>query len=256
MPKAKSAAQYVADHDTPEAAVDAAIADARSESAAARRFKRAYTPLVETLKLPANVEDSDSAIDAARDSARDALKAAGEGTPDTASANRLKVLTERLGAVFKLDTSTLAALPADATAEQITTAIDALLTPVGERLGRTDTLEREVTVGKAAKFAAVEDADLLEFLGERVPVARKVKVKAEDGTETEEEQYGLGEGDNWKALTEFKPVQALAGTQSKDSGKPPVKNAPTGKIGDKSAPVDPVAALNARMFGSKPAVKE
>lgn len=93
-----------------------------------------------------------------------------------------------------------------------------------------DILLQERVLDNAAKFAGVDRTDLAEFLGDRKPVSRQVK----DG-ENEVEVYGLGEGDAWKPLTEFKAVQALASAPAQPA-QPPAKPLPTGGAGQKAEP--------------------
>lgn len=224
----RSVQQYLDAHEgNAEEALKAAVRDVaqrESQNTAARAFRRAYQPLIEALKLPADV-DTDSEQEAQTLAARtlESLSQSDDSEDDAASI-LLAELVDRL----KLDLAPLEELADNATDAQVSAALDLALKPVTEPLGRVQTLEREQAVNKAAQAAGVPADALAEFLGDRVPVSRKVK--GEDGTETD--VYGLGEGESWKALGEFKTVQALAGTGS----KPEPKAAPTGVVGGKATP--------------------
>lgn len=244
MPKARTPSAYLSDHDTPEAAIEQAIADARSESAAARRFKRAYTPLVETLKLSPTIEDSDDAVSAARDAAKDALSAATTAEPDTDTLDTLRGLLDAYAEHTGIDLVTaLEGLDEKATDEQVDALIAETFKPLTESQARVQTLEREVLAGQLK----VSPDDLNDYLGNRQPVRRKVK--AEDGTESE--VAGIGEGDAWRPLSEVKAIQALAGATTTTAAKPEPKPLPVGGAGSKAAEVNPVAALNQSLFGSR-----
>ncbi len=218
MPKVKAVSAYLADHENPEAAIEAAIADARSESAAARRFKRAYTPLVESLELPASIEDSDTAIDAARDASRAAVAKLSEpkddGTADALTAI-LDELQERLG----FDLSALSELPEDASEAQVSKALDVALKPVSDRFARADEAERltgELTVAKAAKALGIEDAALTEWLGDR----KVTTGKAKDAEGNEVDTYGVAVGDTFKPLDSFQTVRALKPKEAEPAPAP------------------------------------
>lgn len=233
MPKAKSPATYLSDHESPEDAIAAAIADARSESAAARRFKRAYSPLVDSLKLPASIEDSDDAVAAARDAARDAVQALGTGDGD---GEALEALTGLLDAYAEHTGINLMAaletLPDDATDAQV----DAL---IGEQFAPLSTLKADAYTGKLSAAAAAlgVPVETLAEITDGKPVTART-VTAEDGTEQTE--WLMGEGEGAKALHTLRTVQAIRAPADAPAPKPPAPPLPTGGAGGKPAPSNPI----------------
>lgn len=230
MPRLKTPAQYVTDHETPEAAVEAAIADARSEGAAARRFKRAYTPLVEALKLSASVDDSDGAIDAARDAARDAVTAlSASGDEESPAESFLQELVERLG----LDLAPLETLPDGATDAQAAQALDLALKPVTERFTRGD--EAVTALTQREKADAVRTAaEAIGFknnvLGDRLtadgltdPVVRETEqggkklrvayVKDAQGAEHDLSEYARKNWTDYLPALQVQTSTATVGTE-------------------------------------------
>ncbi len=105
-----------------------------------------------------------------------------------------------------------------------------------------DELQREQAITKAALALGKPQDALAEILEGKTLTSRPVK--AEDGKESQE--WGIGEGDKFKPLSEMRSIQLL-GTAEKPAEQP--KAAPTGVVGGKNAPADPVDALNAQLFG-------
>jgi hypothetical protein len=232
----KTPAQYVADHETPEAAVEAALSDARGENSGARRFTRAYTPLVESLKLTTALSDDDADIEAARDLAREAIRTLGSEKPNPAL-DATRALLGQIGERLGMDLTPVLNLKLDGlTAEQITaaqtTALDTVVQPVQARLDRVDELEASTTRTKISAALKVPEDALSEWLGDRKPTLGKVKT--EDGTESE--VYGLGTGESFKPLSGFTTLAALVKA-------------------DGLTPVTPVASAFAGV-GNRPSAKQ
>lgn len=101
--------------------------------------------------------------------------------------------------------------------------------------------ERALTVNRAAASLGIPESDLSDYLGDRVPVARTREVDGQTVTD-----YGLGEGDAFRPLSEVRALQALRG---KDPQPPAPIPAPTQQTTTTSGPVDPVADYSRRLFG-------
>jgi len=170
---AKSVAEYLAAHDgDATAALNAAQRDVvqrEGQNSGARAFQRAYTKLVEALKLPVAPEDADAASDAAQAAYR-TLSEAG-------------VTNEQLTAALKK-----AGLDPSKVAEQV-----AELRTQAAAAAEGAQLKRELAYRDAADALGYDAGRLTKILRDEqgLPVKRSVKVTGEDGQEKEVETWGI-----------------------------------------------------------------
>lgn len=222
---AKNFAQYMAENENDaEAALKAAIADVgrrENQNSAARAFKRAYSSLIESLKLPVDV-DTDSETEAQTLAAR-AVEQISNPAPatdgDAAEAQEtIDILRELLGEYAErtgIDPddilSALEALPENATEQQQQDAIAGAFQPL-------TTLKQDAYEGQLTLMAQAVNKDreaLREVLDGKPVELRKV---TQDGQETE--VWGIAQGDEFKPLTELRSVQLLG------SAEPPAPTRP------------------------------
>lgn len=220
----KSVQQYLDAHEgNPEEALKAAVRDVaqrESQNAAARAFKRAYSPLIESLKLPVDV-DTDSEQEAQALAAR-ALD--GLSTPDADAQATIEALRDVLD-IYADATGidlgeVLGNLPDGASDEEVEARIAEAFKPLDElrhRATRADLQDAAAFAGKPVDALA----DYLEgkTWGKRI-------VKGEDGQERE--VWGIGDGDNFKPLTDVPALRAIAPAQP---DKPAPAPLPTGQRG-------------------------
>lgn len=233
---AKTIKQYLAEHDDdPQAALAAAVADVgkrENQNSSARAFKRTYAPLVEAHKLPVDV-DTDSEQEAGTLAARAIEKLSkpaptpNEGdAPTREELDALQALLEEYAERTGIDLSAVAqSLPDNATDEQLAAAIDAAFQPL--KALQTDAYEGRLTL--MAQATGKDREALREVLDGKTVELRKVK--GEDGTE--QDVWGIPQGDAFKPLTELRSIQLL-GTPTPE--KPTPAPLPTTQRGGTAAP--------------------
>lgn len=171
------------------------VTQREGQNSSARAFQRAYTKLVETLKLPASPEDADAASDAALTAVRSLSEAGATSTQITA-------------ALKKAGLDPL----------KIEEQVKALRTEA-EQGAEGVKLKRELAYRDAADALGYDAAKLTKILRDEqgLPVKRTSKVTAEDGTESETETWGIpsidaaGKETGFTALTahpDVKPFEA------------------------------------------------
>ncbi|EYB69056.1 hypothetical protein DEIPH_ctg011orf0021 [Deinococcus phoenicis] len=228
---ARNYQQYLDTHEgNAEEALKAAVRDVaqrESQNTAARAFKRAYSPLIESLKLPQDV-DTDSEQEAQTLAAR-ALDSLGQPAADEeteAVIDALQAIIETYADATGIDLPALLdGLPESATDDDVTARIDeafAPLTALQDRATRADLQD-------AAAFAGKPVEALADYLEGKTWGRRTVK--AEDGSEREE--WGIGEGEKFKPLTAVPGLQAIASVQP---DKPAPAPLPTGQRGGTPKP--------------------
>lgn len=234
---AKSWNQYLEAHEgDAEAAGKAAVADIakrENQNTAARAFKRAYTPLVESLKLPADV-DTDSEGEAQTLAARalEGVSKPGKDEDAEATIDALTALIETYAEKTGIDLSAvLDGLPDNADDEAVNARIDEAFKPLSS-------LQSDAYNGKLAQAATAlgKPADALAEILEGKTLEKRT-VKAADGTESE--QWGIPTGDTFKPLSDLKSIQLL-GTAQPDRPQP--APLPTGQRGGAHQPVSAVQA--------------
>ena len=208
---AKNFAQYMAENENDaEAALKAAIADVgrrENQNSTARAFKRAYAPLVESLKLPVDV-DTDSETEAQTLAAR-AAEQISNPAPATGGDEAalelietlqdvLSIYEEHTGIVLGDVLDTLPENASDSDVESAVTAAFQPLTALQERAARADLQDAAAALGKPVDALA----DYLE--GKQWGVQA---VKAQDGTEAQ--VWGIGTGEAFKPLADLPGVQAI-----------------------------------------------
>ncbi len=170
---AKSTQDYLDAHDGDAqkalAAAQRDVAHREGQNSSARSFQRAYTKLVETLKLPVSPDDTDAASDAALSAVRNM------GEAGASSAQIGKALS-KLG----LDPAKLE--------EQI-----GALRTQAEQGAEGVKLRRELAYRDAADALGYDAGKLVKVLRDEqgLPVKRSVKTTAEDGKESETETWGI-----------------------------------------------------------------
>lgn len=202
---ARSVQEYLdANNGDAAAALTAAqrdVAQREGQNSSARAFQRAYTKLVETLKLPASPDDVDAASDAALTAVRSMTEAG------TSSSQITKALS-KLG----LDPAKLE--------EQITA-----LKAQAEQGADGIKLRRELAYRDAADALGYDAGKLTKILRDEqgLPVKRTSKVTAEDGTESETETWGIpsidaaGKETSFTALTAHPDVRGFEASLKKVS---------------------------------------
>lgn len=206
---AKSTQEYLDAHDGDAqkalAAAQRDVAHREGQNSSARSFQRAYTKLVETLKLPTSPDDTDAASDAALS----AVKAMGEAG---ASSAQISKALGKLG----LDPSRLE--------EQV-----GALKTQAEQGAEGVKLRRELAYRDAADALGYDAGRLVKVLRDEqgLPVKRSVKTTAEDGTESETETWGIpsvdaaGKETSFTALTAHPDVRGFEAALKKVSDQQP-----------------------------------
>lgn len=103
---------------------------------------------------------------------------------------------------------------------------------------------RSLTVNRAAAALNVPEADLTDFLGDRLPV---VQSRQQDGQTIE--VYGLGEGDAFRPLAEIGAIRALQGTQ--EAAPPRTVPGTQQRANTRQTQPDPVNDYARRLFRGK-----
>lgn len=245
---ARNYQQYLDAHEgNAEEALRAAVRDVaqrESQNTAARAFKRAYAPLVESLKLPVDV-DTDTEQEAQTLAARALDGLSKDGAAQTLAdvyAAALKAAGIDPDALL----DRLQKLPEGASGDERAAAIAEHVKPVKDAAGRALELERKVSITEAAQ-ALGKPADALAEILEGKTLEKRT-VKGADGGESE--QWGILQGDTFRPLSELRSIQLLAPAQP---DKPAPAPLPTGQRGGNARPVDPVQArIEARKAAGTP----
>ena len=202
---AKSVQDYLDAHDGDAskalATAQRDVAHREGQNSSARSFQRAYTKLVETLKLPTSPDDAEAASDAALAAAK-AMSEAG------ASSAQMSKALSKLG----LDPAKLE--------EQI-----GALKTEAEQGAEGVKLRRELAYRDAADALGYDAGKLVKVLRDEqgLPIKRTVKTTAEDGTESETETWGIpsidaaGKETGFTALTAHPDVKGFEAALKKTS---------------------------------------
>ena len=237
----KSVQQYLDAHEgNAEEALRAAVRDVaqrESQNTAARAFKRAYTPLVESLELPADVDtDSEQEAQALAARALDSLSAPPADKEAEGVIDALKAIIETYAEATGVDLlAALEGLPEDVADDAVEARLDEALAPISALKDRA----RRADLQDAAAYAGKPVDALADYLEGKVWGKRTVT--AEDGSEREE--WGIGEGEAFRPLTEVPALRAIAPAAEKASPVP----LPTGQRGGSAPAVKTVEQRTAEL---------
>lgn len=207
---AKSVQDYLDAHDGDAAKALAAaqrdVAHREGQNSSARAFVRAYTKLVETLKLPTSPDDADAASDAALSAVR-TLSEAG------ASSSQITAALTKLG----LDPTKL---------EEQVAALKAQAEQGAEGLK----LKRELAYRDAADALGYDASKLTKILRDEqgLPEKRTVKTTV-DGKEVSTDTWGFpsADGKTFTSLTDHADVKGFEAALKKEAA-PAAPPAPSG----------------------------